>query len=60
MEVKNSKNTKINKNLHIFKEMTGAKHAFQVVLYKEFIDVNCFDYLDPVIIPAKTFLSQLI
>ncbi len=60
VEVKNSKDTKISKNLHIFKEMTNAKHAFQVVLHKEFSDVNCFNYLDPVIVPAKTFLSQLI
>lgn len=60
VEVKNSKDTGISKNLHIFKEMTGAKHAFQVVLNKEFVDVNCFDYLDPVIVPAKTFLSQLV
>ena len=60
VEVKNAKDTKISKNLYIFKEMTGAKHAFQVVLHKEFVDVNCFNYLDPVIVPAKTFLSQLI
>jgi len=60
VEVKNSNDTKISKNLHIFKEMTGAKHAFQVVLNKDFVNVNCFEHLEPVIVPAKTFLSQLI
>lgn len=60
VEVKSANDTKINKNLKIFQEMIGAKHAFQVVLNKEFVDVNCFDYIDPVIVPAKTFLSQLV
>ncbi len=60
VEVKNSNDTKISKNLHIFKEMTGAKHSFQVVLNKDFVNVNCFEHLEPVIVPAKTFLSQLI
>jgi len=40
--------------------MTGAKHSFQVVLNKDFVNVNCFDYTEPVIVPAKTFLSQII
>jgi len=60
VEVKNSNDTKISKNLHIFKEMIGAKHSFQVVLNKDFVNVNCFDYTEPVIVPAKTFLSQII
>ena len=60
VEVKNSNDKGISKNLHIFKEMTGTKHAFQVVLQKEFEDINCFDYSEPIIVSAKTLLSQLV
>ncbi len=60
VEVKNSHNRGISKYLRIFQEQTGAKHAFQVALDKEFINKDCFDYSEPVIVPAKTFLSQLV
>ena len=37
-----------------------AKHAFQVVYDMEYVESNCFDYTEPVIVPAKTFLAQLV
>lgn len=43
-----------------FQQMTGASHAFQVILEADFIDKNCFSQHRPIIVPAKTFLSQLV
>ncbi len=60
VEVKVSQRASLSKNLFHFQKMTQAQHAFQVVLDAEFEQVNCFDYKEPTIVPAKTFLSQLI
>lgn len=43
-----------------FMEQTGAPHALQVVLDMPFADVDCFSYDRPVVVPARTFLSQLV
>jgi len=60
VEVKTSKNKGINKNLyHFFKEL-NVPHAFQVVFDLPFVDVDCFSYHEPIIVPASTFLSQLV
>ena len=47
-------------NLEFFQKQLGAKHAFQVAMGAEYIDRDCFDYDYPVIVPARTFLSQLL
>ena len=39
---------------------TGAKHAFQVVIDLPFVDANCFEKTMPIVVPARTFLSQLL
>lgn len=59
VEVKNSKNTSLNKSLFTFQEQTNALHAFQVVFDMEPIIENCFLHKKPIIVPAQTFLSQL-
>lgn len=59
VEVK-SKDSGVSKALYHFQEQTKAKHAFQVVFDKEYIDKNCFSYTRPVVVPVSTFLSQLI
>ena len=59
VEVKKS-DEKRSAALSAFQQMTRAKHAFQVVLDSEFVDRNCFDYTTPVIVPARTFLGQLV
>ena len=41
------------------KKEAGAKHAFQVVFNLPYEDVDCFQYTDPTVVPAQTFLSQL-
>lgn len=60
VEAKNSKVHSLNKNLYHFQEQTEAKHAFQVVIDMQYDDIDCFSYTKPVIVPAKTFLSQLV
>jgi len=60
VEVKTSKNCGLSKSLYYFQEMTKAPHAFQVVFDMAYVDKDCFSTTEPVIVPAKTFLSQLI
>jgi len=59
VEVKTS-DQKLNKNLLKFQKESGAKHAFQVVKNMEQVDINCFNFDKPVVVPMSTFLSQLI
>ncbi len=42
-----------------FQRETGAAHAFQVVLDLGYVDADCFSRHEPVVVPARTFLSQL-
>src|SRR5207237_1149930 len=60
LEVKASENKGISKSLYYFKKMTKAPHAFQIVFDLDYVDKDCFSVLEPAIVPAKTFLSQLI
>ena len=50
----------LSATLDAFQRQTGAWHAFQVVLDADYIDRSCFDYTAPTVVPAKTFLSQLV
>jgi len=60
VEVKHSSNQGLSKSLYYYQKKTGAKHAFQVVIDMDYADLDCFKYTDPVIVPAKTFLAQLV
>ncbi|MBU1629296.1 MAG: DUF4143 domain-containing protein, partial [Gammaproteobacteria bacterium] len=60
VEVKASSNGGISKHLYKFQKQTGAPHAFQVVFDLEYVDKDCFSINDPVIVPVRTFLSQLV
>jgi hypothetical protein len=60
IEVKNSSNGSPSKSLYYFQDMLEVKFAFQVALDMEYVDKNCFESSNPIIVPAKTFLSQLI
>jgi predicted AAA+ superfamily ATPase len=60
VEAKTSNNSSISSSLYHYQKLTQAKHAFQVVLNMDYVDKDCFSYNDPIIVPAKTFLSQLI
>lgn len=59
VEVKTSGKAKLSSNLARFKEKTGAHHALQVAMDLDFVDADCFAAQNPIIVPAKTFLSQL-
>ncbi|OGT64216.1 MAG: hypothetical protein A3J38_00050 [Gammaproteobacteria bacterium RIFCSPHIGHO2_12_FULL_45_9] len=60
VEVKLSNNQHISPHLSEFQKQSGAKHAFQVVVDMPYVDQNCFLNEKPTIVPAKTFLSQLV
>lgn len=60
VEVKNSSNGSPSKSLFYFQEMLEVEHAIQVALDMDYVDRSCFESLRPIIVPAKTFLSQLI
>ena len=60
IEVKHSSNSGISKHLYRFQKQLKTDHAFQVNVMDEFVNVDCFSYHEPVIVPAKTLLSQLV
>jgi len=60
VEVKLSNHQKINPHLVYFQKQTNAQHAFQVVLNMPYVDQDCFSKMEPIIVPASTFLSQLV
>ena len=60
VEVKLSEKGSLSKNLIYFQEKIKAKHAFQVVFNMDYISKDCFKHRNPIIVPAQTFLSQLI
>src|SRR5215831_4387083 len=43
-----------------FQEQTKAVHAFQVVMNLAYQESDCFRVARPVVVPARTFLSQLL
>lgn len=59
VEAKNG-DTSLSGNLEHFQRQTGAKHAFQIVVDEDYVDRDCFSYTQPVVVPARTFLSQLL
>ncbi len=60
VEVKLSSKGGISKNLRYFHKKIGTKHAFQVVTDMDCILKDCFKHTEPVIVPAQTFLTQLV
>lgn len=60
VEVKSSGSTSLSPALHLFQRQTEASHAFQVALDLPFVERDCFDHHQPIIVPAQTFLSQLV
>jgi predicted AAA+ superfamily ATPase len=50
----------LTESLSHFQKQLNVAHAFQVVLKMPFVDKDCFTVQHPVIVPARTFLSQLV
>lgn len=46
--------------LYHFQEETKVPHAFQVAFDLPFVDRDCFEEKGPIMVPARTFLSQLV
>jgi predicted AAA+ superfamily ATPase len=51
--------TRLAPSLAFMQKQIGAKHAFQVVIEEPYVDVDCFQHKEPVVVPARTLLSQL-
>jgi hypothetical protein len=52
--------TRLSPALGYFQGQTKAPHAFQVVMNLTFEPADCFAIHRPVVVPAKSFLSQLL
>lgn len=50
----------LNPSLHHFHAMLGTKHAFQAAVDAPYVAADCFSRKDPVRVPARTLLSQLL
>lgn len=52
--------TRLTRSLEFMQAQTGAGHAFQVVIDEPYVGQDCFRRRAPVVVPARTFLSQLL
>ena len=60
VEVKTS-DLPLSRSLCYFQESLGAPFAFQVAVKEAYVDADCFSsHRNPMKVPAKTFLSQLL
>lgn len=60
VEVKMSSKQPLNKHLKWFKEKTGAKHAFQVCMDLDYVDVDCFENNSILKVPVANLLMKLV
>lgn len=59
-EAKYSINKPLSESLFYYQKQTKARHAFQIAFDADIVNKDCFSVYDPVKVPARTFLSQLI
>jgi hypothetical protein len=59
-EVKSSASGHLSNNLKYFHTQLKTPHAFQVQLKAPYVEQDCFSVNHPVMVPATTFLSQLV
>lgn len=52
--------TRLSPQLAYFQNQTGAKHAFQVSMQAPYVEADCFAHTKPLLVPARTFFSQLL
>lgn len=50
----------LSPSLAYFQRQTGCAHAYQIVIDSDFVEKDCFSYNSPVVVPARTFFSQLL
>jgi predicted AAA+ superfamily ATPase len=59
VEVKTSEQS-LSPALGYFQAATKAPHAFQVVMEMDYVGADCFTEHTPVVVPARTLMSQLL
>jgi predicted AAA+ superfamily ATPase len=59
VEAKSSGNAGLSRWLYYFQEKLKVPHAFQIGFDLPYVNRDCFEFKEPVIVPATTFLSQL-
>jgi hypothetical protein len=60
VEVKSSGAEPLSSNLLFFQKQLNVSHILQVAMNLPYVEKDCFSLNKPIIVPAKTFLSQLI
>lgn len=60
VEVKHSNQKEITSSLRYYHNLLKPEFSFQVVLTMDYVDRSCFDQSGIWIVPARTFLSQLV
>ena len=60
VEVKSSVQNKLSPHLQVFAKQLGVQHVFQLGVEGDYIDADVFTIGRPIVVPAKTFLSQLV
>lgn len=58
VEVKNGDHA-LSSSLVQMQRQVNAEHAFQCVVESPYVDVDCFHEKGPIVVPARTLLSQL-
>ena len=59
VEVKKSAGAALSASLRHFSKALAVPHAFQAVIDAAYVDADLFAYREPMIVPARTLLSQL-
>lgn len=59
VEAKNSHKNALSASLHRFQAQINAEHVFQIAFDMPYQAIDCFKMRKPVIVSARTFLSQL-
>jgi predicted AAA+ superfamily ATPase len=60
VEVKSTDRRSTSPALSYYMNQIGAENAFQIAFDLEYVDRDCFEARHPLIVPASTFLSQLV
>lgn len=60
VEAKCSHNGSPSKSLYYYQDLLQTDVAVQVAVDMDYVDRNCFESGKPLIVPARTFLSQLV
>lgn len=60
VEVKSSGKADLSTSLEYYQKQLKTEYAFQVALDLPFVNKDCFQFHQPLIVPGITFLSQLV